>query len=163
MRSGGFRHRRRVYTTVAVSSSVWLGLLCSISLRDEPLIPFLHPRPKCPAEKKTDKRPTARLTENHCGGYRIVPGGQYKNRDDERRECEHQQPILQDEFRLAPFTHNFPALETSWHFLAHRGARPNEMELSHRSGSEAALQLKIHKSRSTSARNAKERLAPAIG
>src|SRR5437016_4515917 len=117
-----------VFPGGAVGFIDWLGFLCSISLRDEPLIPFLHPRPKCPAEKKTDKRPTARLTKNHCGGYRIVPGGQYKNRDDERRECEHQQPILQDEFCLAPFTHNFPALETSWHFLAHRSARSNEKE-----------------------------------
>src|SRR4029077_15902448 len=105
------------------------------------LIPFLRPRPKSPAEKKTDKPPTARLTENHCGGYRIVPGSEYKNRDDERRECEHQQPILQNEFPLAPFTHNFPALETSWHFLAHRGARPNETKLSHRWRQRALLSL----------------------
>ena len=40
---------------------------------------------------------------------------------------------------------------------------PNERELSHRSGSGAALQLRIHLSRSTSTRNAKERLAAAIG
>src|SRR5256885_7286969 len=41
--------------------------------------------------------------------------------------------------------------------------RPNEKELSHRFGCEAALQLRVQKSKWTSTRNAKERLAGANG